>query len=305
MNLWSLISSLVISLGISAWPVYHMPTFILVSEGDSQHVVIQTHESREVLPTKINPETLGVKITASAAAVMDKDTGIVLWQQNAEEVRSIASITKLMTALVFVEHNPGWGTSVTMEIADEANGDVPNILRGETVTVKDLFYTSLIASDNNATNALARSTSLSREEYLDLMNKKASSLGLSNTSFEDLTGLSNNNKSTALEILKLATVAFDNTDIAGAVSQAQYNFVTIEGKAHKVFSTNQLLKSYLDVIAGKTGYVAASGYCLVSEIQGESGQKIIGVVLGSDSNANRFQDLKALLTWVLDNFKWS
>lgn len=296
---------MVISLGISAWPVYHLPTFTYISEGDSQHVVIQTHASREVLPTKINPATLGVKITASAAAVMDKTSGIILWQQNADEVRSIASITKLMTALVFVEHNPGWGTSVTMEEKDEANGDVPNILRNETVTVKDLFYASLISSDNNATNALARSTGLSREEYLDLMNKKANNLGLKNTHFEDLTGLSDSNKSTALEILTLAKTAFDNPDIAEAVGQSQYSFVSQENKAHKVFSTNQLLKSYLDVIAGKTGYVTASGYCLVSEVQGESGQKIIGVVLGSDSNANRFQDLKTLLTWVLDNFKWS
>ncbi len=193
---------------------------------------------------------------------------------------------------------------ITLEKRDEANSNAPNILRGEVVTVKDLFYTSLIASDNNTTNALVRSTGLDRDDFVDLMNKKAKDLGLDNTEFKDPTGLNQDNKSTALEILQLAAVAFAEPEIVEATSKKNHNFWSISGTHHKIFSTNNLLNSYLDVVAGKTGFIFESGYCLVSEIKSNN-NNIIAVVLGSETNLDRFQDLKILSSWILDNFVWS
>ncbi len=306
MNLWLLISSIILTFNLTSAPVQHLPIIELVEEDNYQYVRLhdKTYPSGN-LPYKKNNNSLGVHITADAAAVMDVDSGAILWQKNADQVRSLASITKLMTALVFLENNPGWDTQITLEKKDEANSNAPNILRGEVVTVKDLFYTSLIASDNNTANALVRSTGLDRNEFVDLMNKKAEDLDLQNTKFKDVTGLNQDNKSTALEILKLAKVAFAEPDIVQATAKKNHSFQAVTGKHHKIFSTNNLLNSYLDVVAGKTGFIFESGYCLVSEIKNDTGDNIISVVLGSETNLDRFQDLKILSAWVLDNFVWS
>ncbi|MBT4516589.1 MAG: D-alanyl-D-alanine carboxypeptidase [Candidatus Komeilibacteria bacterium] len=307
MNLWILISALVFTLGLPSNPAYQLPLISIFAneEGITASFEAVELDDAEIIPHKVDNKSLGVKIAAQSAAAMDKDTGLILWQKNADQVRSIASITKLMTALVFLDNNPGWNTEITLEEQDEINGGTNRILRGEIVTVRDIFYTSLISSDNNATRALVRSTGLEENSFVDQMNAKAKDLDLSNTDFADPTGLKDNNKSTALDILVLARIAFNNQDINDAVSRAVYNFQAISGKNHKITTTNKLFNSFLDIKAGKTGFVNASGYCLVAEVGGVGEQNIISVVLGSDSHDGRFQDLKILSAWVLDNFTWS
>jgi D-alanyl-D-alanine carboxypeptidase len=300
MSLWSIISTVVIALGLTSSPVYHLPTIDFVEDGQNKQAILNDHQvsnqNRTALPHKLDNGSLGVKITAQSAAVIDKDSGIVLWKKNADQIRSIASITKLMTAIIFLEN--------VLEPRDEANGGTPDIKRGETVRVKDLFHTSLIASDNNATLALVRSTGLTRDEFVKEMNKKAKSLGLENTHFVGPTGLSDDNKSTAIEILQLAKYAFEHEDINAVAGLAEYNFTSLSGESHRIFSTNQLLSSYLDIEAGKTGFINASGYCIVAEVKGEQAN-VITVVLGSETNPDRFQDLKILTGWILENFDWS
>ncbi|MBT4849916.1 D-alanyl-D-alanine carboxypeptidase [Candidatus Parcubacteria bacterium] len=308
MSLWSIISTVVIALGLTSSPVYHLPTIDFVEDGQNKQAILNDHQvsnqNRTALPHKLDNGSLGVKITAQSAAVIDKDSGIVLWKKNADQIRSIASITKLMTAIIFLENKPDWNDSIVLEPRDEANGGTPDIKRGETVRVKDLFHTSLIASDNNATLALVRSTGLTRDEFVKEMNKKAKSLGLENTHFVGPTGLSDDNKSTAIEILQLAKYAFEHEDINAVAGLAEYNFTSLSGESHRIFSTNQLLSSYLDIEAGKTGFINASGYCIVAEVKGEQAN-VITVVLGSETNPDRFQDLKILTGWILENFDWS
>lgn len=308
MNLWLIVSTLILTLGLNASPLYHLPQISVVEDAGQHKALIEGQDLKETeskLPHKIDNESMGVKISAQSAAVLDWDSESVLWQKNAHEQRSIASITKLMTALVFLDYNPGWNKEIVMTIDDEVGGVSPTLMRGERATVEDLFYIALTASDNNAISALVRSTGLSKESFVERMNQKAANLGLENTNFVGVTGLKDNNKSTALEVLKLAKAAFSNRYIKDATSRKVYNFVDLDGKAHQAMSTNRLLDSYLSVEAGKTGHITASGFCLVSEISGENGQKIIGVVLGSVSNDHRFQDLKILSAWVLENFSWS
>ncbi|MBT4210019.1 MAG: D-alanyl-D-alanine carboxypeptidase [Candidatus Komeilibacteria bacterium] len=308
MNLWILISTIILGLGLTSNPAYQLPLISIFESEENTTAsfeAVELDDAAEIIPHKIDNKSLGVKIAAQSAATMDKNTGLILWQKNADQVRSIASITKLMTALVFLDNNPGWDTEITLEKQDEINGGTNRILRGEVVTVHDIFYTSLIASDNNATRALVRSTGVLEEEFIQKMNNKAKELNLANTNFVDPTGLKDNNKSTALDILSLAKVAFDNQYINDAVSKAVYNFQAISGANHKIISTNKLFNSFLNIKAGKTGFVNASGYCLVAEVVGEGESDIISVVLGSDSHDGRFQDLKILSAWVLDNFSWS
>jgi len=304
MNLWSLITKLIISLGLTTTNIHYLP---LINIGEDNKVIIeqQVLKNYNSYPNKKSNDSLGVKIGSTSALVRDVKTKAILWQKNAQEVRSLASITKLMTALVFLDTNPDWSVLITMSKVDEINGGTAHVLRGETVKVIDLFNIALIASDNNALNALVRSTGLDSEEYLDLMNKKAEELNLENTKFRDFTGLNNDNKSTALEISILALEAFSKEEIREVTKKKTYSFFNYNGKYYKVFSTNKLLNSYLNIKAGKTGFTNAAGYCLVSEIENEEGQRILAVILNAQSNDHRFQDLKILAGWTLENYFWS
>jgi len=228
-----------------------------------------------------------------------------LWQQQADIVRPIASISKLMAVLVFLEHNPGWDAEVTLEETDFVISSPVKLVAGEKVKVKDLFYSSLIASDNNALLALVRASGKTQAEFVNLMNTKAKNLKLTKTKFFEPTGLSSKNVSTANEVLILAKTAFAVSEISKAASLASYNFTALSGEKHKVVSTNKLLGSFLHLGPAKTGYIGEAGFCLVAEVANENNQEILAVVLNSDNNDNRFQDLKALAYWIFQNFHWS
>lgn len=307
MNIWALIASLILSWDLTVGSFYHLPLInVQVNDQDNQAILTdQILDDQQIIPHKKDNTSWGVKISAQAAAVLDESSDMVLWQKNAQAIRSLASITKLMTALVWLEHNPGWEVEVTMQVGDETKENKAHVHRGETVTTKDLFFATLVASDNNATRALVRSTGIGEKDFVKLMNDKARALELSDTVFFDVTGLNDDNRSTALDVLKLAKQAFANPDIKAATSLKSYSLTTKTGRQQRVISTNNLLNSYLRVSAGKTGSTTAAGYCLVSEVETKDGQKIIGVVLGATSHEDRFQDLKILLSWVMDNYLWS
>lgn len=307
MNIWTLIASLILSWNLTVSSIYHLPLATMIEGPDGNNEVALENkvlDEQVVIPHKKDNKSWGVKITASSAAVLDANSGLILWQKNALEKRSLASITKLMTVLVFLQHNPGWDTLVTMQTSDETNENKANIYRDETVTVKDLFYVGLVASDNNAIKALVRSTNLSETEFVKLMNEKAVVLGLKDTGFQDTTGLNDANISTAIDVLHLAQTAFLDPNIKDATSLTSYSFTTQAGKQHKAVNTNNLLRSYLKITAGKTGSTNAAGFCLVAAVEGDQQQNIISVVLGSSSNDERFLDLKTLAGWTLDNYAW-
>jgi len=301
MNIWAILSSIIISLGLAI----PNPSIVNTIEiADNQAVVTSIEVDHDIYPHKLENNSYGVKLDAVSAAVMDETTGTLLWQKDADQVRSIASITKLMSMMVFLDHNPGWEELITMQQSDELPGNSPDILRGETVTIRQLFNTALISSDNNSVNALVRSTGLDKSEFVKLMNNMAIEFGLDKTSFIDPTGLSAENISTARQVLSLADKAFDDPDVLAAVQLPTYSFTSQKGKAHKIYSTDWLLNSYLKVEAGKTGYIPESGYNLVTKVRGKSGQAILTVVLGAPSNDARYNENKILSAWTLDNYSW-
>lgn len=301
MNIWAIISSIVISLGL----VVPNPSVIkTIQISDQSASIVDLEIDSDIFPQKIDNNSYGVRLEASSAAVMDAKTSVVLWEKNADEQRPIASISKLMSMLIFLEHNPGWDELVTMQQSDELPGNYPDILRGETVTVRQLFNTALISSDNNAVNALVRSTGLDKDDFVGQMNAEAKNMGLDMTIFSDPTGLSSQNKSTARQVLQLSKTAFENQDILEAVQLPTFSFTSQQGKAHKIYSTDWLLNSYLDVEAGKTGYIPESGYNLVTKVRDRSGQAILTVVLGAPNNDARYNENKILSAWTLDNYRW-
>ncbi len=245
---------------------------------------------------------VGVKLTAKAAGVVDFSSGRYLFSQNIDQQLPIASLTKLMTALVFLENNPGWQKEVVMKRQDEV-APAKYIYRGEKVKVKDLFMVSLIASDNNATMALVRSTGLPIQEFVAKMNKKARELGMDSTSFTDVTGLTAKNVSTVRDLLILGKVVWQQADILDAASRQSYLLPTAS-KQRKVISTNKLFGSFMKVEAGKTGYTEEAGYCFFAKLKNQAGDEILAIVLGSESEASRFQEVKTLAWWTFNNFIW-
>lgn len=212
-----------------------------------------------------------------------------------------------MTALVFLENNPGWEESYTITRDDNIAGGYLNLFLGEQIKIKDIFATSLIASDNGAAMALVHASGLSEEEFVNKMNEKAKALFLVNTQFIDPTGLSDSNVSTAREVALLAKEALMKNEINDVVSKKEYLFSTPGGREKKIESTNYLLfdtsKNNFQILGAKTGYTDEAGYCFVGRFA-EDNREVISVVLNSDGKNERFKETKNLINWVFANYNW-
>lgn len=247
-------------------------------------------------------------LQSSCAAVAEATSSQILFTKEADKEWPIASITKLMTALVFLESDPDWETIYTITDEDRREGGRVNVFRGEKIKVKDLFNLSLIGSDNTATIALVHSTGLSEEDFVKKMNEKANGLGLKRTRFYDAVGLSNDNISIAREVIELAKAAWAKEEIEAATLKKKYEFSTIQGRKKAVYNTDDLLNNFpqngIKILGGKTGYTESAGYCFVGKFVDHSGQEIISVVLGSPDKDSRFNQTKDLVEWAYKNFVW-
>lgn len=274
----------------------------------------QTVKSDFYLEMKF-PYSLGPKITAEAATIVDLDSNKTCFIKGESKIHSIASLTKLMTALVFLENNNlNWENKVLIKKEDLiVNSDSPkdiepaelNLKPGQEVRLKDVFSAGLIKSANDAMKILSRLASLPEgKKFIDLMNEKARVLGMNNTHFVEPTGLSPENYSTVEDLVKLATMAFAKQEIKDALNKKSYDFIIFEkGKrvnVQRVLNTNKLLGSFIGIDKAKTGYLEESGYCLagVSDFQNK---RLAVIILGSKSDEDRFQEAKSLIWWAINN----
>lgn len=260
------------------------------------------------VPKLVKGDLLGVDITAEAAIAVDAKTGLVMYSKNIDTPRSIASITKLMTAIVFLEQKPDLNLQVRVKEVDRHEGGMINFNIGETLTLKQIFNAALVASDNDAAYMLARNSGLSIEDFVARMNQKAKELGMNDSHFVDPTGLYNSNISTASDLVKLIEAAVAIPQISQATTSKSYTakVVGIDDKDRevKLYNTDRLLQSgYLEVLGGKTGYLEEAGYCLAAKVKNKAGQEDFIVVLGSGTLEDRFQDLKALDYYIAKTYK--
>lgn len=301
----SLIANLIGLYGLLVLPAAFFSTIDASAYAEQGAVSLLPGVFRQNAPIRTNQDSLGMKVTANSAMVIDQASGAVLWQKNPEAVQPIASLTKLMSVLVWLDNNPGWETEVSVLASDLRSGGRAYIYAGEKLTARDLFNLSLIPSSNSAIMALTRSTGFSTEEFVAKMNERAASLNMTASKFTEPTGLSPENIASAADLLKLARAAFEREEIRSATVRPEYTFQVLNNKrSETVKNTDKLLNSYLRISAGKTGSLDESGYCLTSEVIGPAGQKVLVVVLGSLSDTDRFQDLKALAQWAFDNYSW-
>jgi D-alanyl-D-alanine carboxypeptidase len=257
---------------------------------------------------KLNPAAPAIAVSADKAAVLSTSDRVFFFNKKADEVQPIASITKLMTALVFLDNNPGWDTTYTITEADKVEGGKLNLFLGEEIKLRDIFKTSLIASDNGAAMALAHASGLSEKEFVGQMNAKAFELGLASTKFVDPIGLSDDNISNAREVAFLAKEALSKKEITEATENKNYRFITENGREKIIESTDYLLfdsaKNSFQVMGGKTGYTDRAGYCFVGRFKDDFGREIISVVLNSAGKNERFRESKNLVNWVFANYIW-
>ncbi len=263
-------------------------------------------ESEEAIPlkelhfTKTAFQNKLHRIGAKAALAVDIEKGDILFEKNMEEQLPIASLTKLMTALVFLEQNPDLDDTAAIASSDAKFAGRSRFSVGETLSFRDLLHTSLMCSDNRTTKTLARVSGLPSEEFVARMNRKAEEIGLENTCFYEPTGLDEGNHSTALDYARLLSFAMTDSVVASITSKKEYNLTSFYRKrtrTHKIANTNRLLQSSLNVKCGKTGYNGASGWCLGTLVENEDGTKIAAVILGASSNLARFREARSIIRW--------
>ncbi len=251
-------------------------------------------------------------VDCAAYIAIDRQTGQIISAKHADVAWPIASITKLMTAhLVSAVGVPTWQVA-DVTSADDVGGAKLWVYSGDTFTVEDLYYATLVGSANNAANALARSTGWSKEVFVEKMNEVAVHMNLPNTRFEDPTGIELGNVSTAREVARLAETVFDNRNMRRYTTTATaFIDVLSQGTTKKLTNTNWMLwkPEYDDVfvMSGKTGYLIESGWNLVVSLRptlSDKDREVLMVIFGSDSRTESFQDARALAEWAWENHRW-
>ncbi len=247
-------------------------------------------------------------IDSAAVIAYDRESGYGLLSEAASEQRPIASLTKLMTALVFLETDPDWNSSYTVHRSDRREGGVITLFPGDKVSTRDLFRTALIASDNSAIAGLVRSSGMSEAAFVGRMNERAAEMHLRSTVFAEPTGLSPANRSTARDVTRLLEAALEQSDIREALTRENYAFTTTDGREKNVETTNKLLSSNLPLnirqIGGKTGHIPEAGFCFAGWFE-KDGREVITVVLGAPTEAARFAETEKLVKWVYTTYEWN
>jgi D-alanyl-D-alanine carboxypeptidase (penicillin-binding protein 5/6) len=250
-----------------------------------------------------DPFKIAPVVDASSAIVVDLNSAKVLFEKNSYERLPIASITKLMTALIIVEENDLNEIVTVSQNAASIGGSTMFLQANEEITVENLLHGLLINSGNDAAIALAEHNSGDVETFVEKMNKRARELGLANTNYTNPTGLDDiNNYSSADDIAKLGTFIYRNPSVKEIVKTQEIKVQDLtKTKNHNLNNTNQLLDSYLKVLGLKTGRTEAAGQCLTAISENSTGKKIITVVLNSP---DRFQETKAITDWTFRSYIW-
>lgn len=232
-------------------------------------------------------------ISAESAIVIDVASQVVLYAKR-EDIRfPSASTTKIMTALVAMDYfSPN---DIITVPAFSVEGAVMKLVPEEQISFEGLLYGLLLASGNDAAETIARQSPLGRQGFIAKMNEKARALHLTNTFFEDPTGLSIANYTSAIDLARLATLALKNETLRLIVSTKTKTVSDLTGQhTHELENLNKLLGVVEGVMGLKTGFTQEAGQVLVTAVS-RNGHTIVTVVLRSE---DRFADSRELLEWV-------
>ncbi len=265
--------------------------------------IIVLSDSENTLPRR-NWSTQALEINAEAALAMRADGGRVYYNKNIETRRPVASLTKLMTAIIVLENYNLEEIIKVSAAAVRREGSRGELRPSEEITARALLNMMLIDSSNDAAIALADKNSV----FVSLMNKKAKELGLLNTHFTNPDGLDeDDNYSTAVDIAKIFSYLANNYPAVFDILKTENMIVySADGKiTHRLKNTNALLGSISEIRAGKTGYTDKAGgslALLVSSFHFGDENNIITIVLGSP---DRFGESEKLIQWLKEAYIWN
>ncbi len=241
-------------------------------------------------------------LTAKSALAFDYESGTVLYSKNLDEKLPIASLTKLMTAIVVLEE-ADFNEIVTIKKEDQTSvGSTLGLVLGEKITVKNLIKGMLIPSANDAALSLANYVGGDLTSFAVKMNEKAKRLGLTGTNFTNPVGWdSDDNHSTTLDLMKIVDEFTKNPELMKIVgTKEEMVFSTDQKYFHKLVTTNKLLLEDEDVVGLKTGFTSKALGNLIIMTE-KNNRKIVTIVLGSE---NREDDTTKLLDWLLSAYRW-
>ena len=242
-------------------------------------------------------DTLALK--SGVALVLDQDTNEVLFSKNPQVVLPIASITKLMTALVVSDNRQPLDEllSIGAEDVDIEKGSGSRLKVGTRLAREEMLHLALMASENRAASALGRHFPGGRPAFVAAMNEKAQALGMKDTHFVEPTGLSSANQSSATDLAMLVREV-DQHALIRRLSTSPNHDVAIGRRNVRFNNTNGLVRSRTwEIGLQKTGYIAEAGRCLVMQAQ-LSGRKLIMVLLDSAGKNSRIGDAERIRKWV-------
>jgi D-alanyl-D-alanine endopeptidase (penicillin-binding protein 7) len=240
-------------------------------------------------------------LKSSVALVVDQDTRQVLFSKNPEAVLPIASITKLMTALVVTEAELPLGEvlTITQDDVDTEKGSRSRLTVGTQLTRGEMLNLALMSSENRAAHALGRSYPGGLEAFVAAMNAKAQQLGMGGTRYVEPTGLSSKNQSSATDLARLVDAAYGHSIIRelSTMPEAQ---LEVGRRSMQFRNTNGLVHNpEWEIGLQKTGYISEAGRCVVMQAQ-LAGRKLIMVLLDSAGRYSRIGDAERIRKWLLD-----
>lgn len=248
---------------------------------------------------------LAVSPSSAAVAVIDLQTGQPIYEKNTNAKRSIASITKVMTAMVLVDAGLNMGEEITLIASDlvGAKKASTNLKAGDRMSRSEFMLLMLMKSENPAAKALARTYPGGYQAFISAMNQKAASLGMTQTSFSDSSGLDPRNVSSASDLVKMMrTINGDNRyqQVRSFSTSSSYDFhiqnYNFGSRVYKANNTSRLVRAgNYPIGASKTGYIREAGYCVVMETHVNNRPAVV-VLLGASASNNRWNDAENILT---------
>jgi len=264
---------------------------------------------RIVVPERLSMgEMAGLRMTSdelalksSVALVVDQDTEEVLFSKNSQAILPIASITKLMTAVVVMEAQLPLDESLTVsqEDVDTEKGSSSRLRVGTQLTREEMLHLALMSSENRAAHALGRNYPGGLPAFVEAMNAKAQLLGMTDTHYVEPTGLSSRNQSSARDLATLVKMAHNNPLIRELSTSPAYQ-VEVGNRQMQFHNTNRLVISpSWDIGLQKTGYIAEAGRCLVMQAS-MAGRKLILIFLDSSGRNSRLADAERVRRWITE-----
>lgn len=220
-------------------------------------------------------------IIGTSAILVDMGSGQTLFEKDATKIMPIASLTKIMTAVIALEHKNLNDNIVVSKKCQNVGENAMSINEGEIYTLNDLMHGLILNSGNDAACTIAEGTAGNTDTFVKWMNIKAQELGLKNTQYFDPSGLDDRTYSTPQDLAKLTRYALKNPEFRQIVGTLEYEIPSSKNNTyHYLYNQTNLLSTYPGVAGVKTGYTEKAGLCLVTYANNE-GKEVLGVVLNS------------------------